>query len=183
MKRSVAEGVVVYDDDIDYPAFCRKRNVEAMEGYDEYCSLWRDFIDLKAEVRWRNKPTKDGTIPRIQTLVKDIERQREDKPNLPTKIAVQNAKLVNETDYGKKEALRKEINYLKTYLAKIPEDTKLDAKETEYKTFQTYHVALWKQMDKLIEDLAKNEYVKRRNHDNVLKLEDYKRALYDMIDK
>lgn len=144
MKRSVTEGVVVYDDDIDYPAFCRKRNVEAMEGYDEYCTLWREFIDLKAEVRWRNKPNETKQIPRIYTLLLEIERQK----TLPS--------------------------------ANI---AKLDAKKSEYEKFQTYHVALWTQMDTLIKDLGKNEYVKRRNNDDVLKLEDYERALYDMIEK
>jgi hypothetical protein len=187
-SRSVSEGVVVYDDDIDYPAFCRKRNVETMDGYDEYCTLWRDFIDLKTEVRWRNKfiPKSDPkVIPRIQAL---IEESREDdkkledtRDRLQKEILAENTKLqtaISNNDVSQKEDSEKRIVNLNTTLLKTPKPKKL-----EYQYYEAHHISIWEQMEKLIEKLADNAYVKNRNDNDPNKLEDYKMALYDMIEK
>ena len=184
-SRSVSEGVVVYDDDIDYPAFCRKRNVETMDGYDEYCALWRDFIDLKTEVRWRNNPKNNPkVIPRIQALIEDDKRLKDTKDKLQKEIAAEKTKLQTATSSGdtsQQEALKKRIDNLNTTLLKTPDpDPK---KQVEYQYYEAHHISIWEQMDVLIEKLAQNAYVKNRNDDDPNKLEDYKMALYDMIEK
>jgi len=63
----------VYYDEVDFPAFGKRRNVEIHKGYKEYCQLWREFIELQTVVLWRNKPT-DKTIPRIQSLIDEVKR-------------------------------------------------------------------------------------------------------------
>lgn len=174
-SRSVSEGVVVYDDDIDYPAFCRKRNVETMDGYDEYCALWRDFIDLKTEVRWRNKPKNDSKIiPRIQELIEDDKRLKDTKEKLQKEIDAERIK--PDTEESKRR-----IANLNTTLIKTPDPN--PDKQAEYEYYQAHHISIWKQMDELIEKLAQNAYVRNRNDDDKNKLEDYKMALYDMIEK
>jgi hypothetical protein len=184
-SRSVSEGVVVYDDDIDYPAFCRKRNVETMDGYDEYCTLWRDFIDLKTEVRWRNNPKNDPkVIPRIQALIEDDKRLKDTKDKLQKEIAEESTKLntaIASGDTSQKEALQKRIDNLNTTLLKTPDPN--PDKQKEYQYYEAHHISIWKQMDELIKKLGDNAYVKNRNDNNLNKLEDYKMALYDMIDK
>jgi hypothetical protein len=184
-SRSVSEGVVVYDDDIDYPAFCRKRNVETMDGYDEYCTLWRDFIDLKTEVRWRNNPKNDPkVIPRIQALIEDDKRLKDTKDKLQKEIAEEKTKLntaIASGDTSQKEALQKRIDNLNTTLLKTPDPN--PDKQKEYQYYEAHHISIWKQMDELIKKLGDNAYVKNRNDNNLNKLEDYKMALYDMIDK
>lgn len=184
-SRSVSEGVVVYDDDIDYPAFCRKRNVETMDGYDEYCTLWRDFIDLKTEVRWRNNPKNDPkVIPRIQALIEDDKRLKDTKDKLQKEIAEESTKLntaIASGDTSQKEALQKRIDNLNTTLLKTPDPN--PDKQAEYQYYEAHHISIWKQMDELIKKLGDNAYVKNRNDNNLNKLEDYKMALYDMIDK
>lgn len=188
-SRSVSEGVVVYDDDIDYPAFCRKRNVESMDGYDEYCALWRAFIDLKTEVRWRNKyipKNKLKVIPRIQALIEesreDDKKLKDTRDKLQKEIDDETQKLTPTPPLSittpQKEALEKRIADLKTSLLKTPKP-----KQEEYEYYEAYHISIWEQMERLIEKLSENAYVKNRNDNDPNKLEDYRRALYDMIDK
>jgi hypothetical protein len=202
-SRSVFEGVVVYDDDIDYPAFCRKRNVEKMDGYNEYCQLWREFIDLKTEVRWRNKSQRDKKIPRIQTLIEQTQKIIDAKDALTTNetnlASKKNTQKQKETDFlkelnvEKKRILEYENNILLGEIRdlqevinlalKSPSKEELDKLVAQYGTFQSYHIQLWTQMDNLIKALSENAYVKNRNDDDHFKLEAYKGALYDMIDK
>jgi hypothetical protein len=165
--------VVVYDDDIDYPAFCRKRNVETMDGYDEYCALWRDFIDLKTEVRWRNNP-KNKVIPRIQELIEDDKRLKDTKDKLQKEIDAEKLKPVTEES-------KRRIAYLNAEFIKTPDPN--PKKQAEYRYYEAHHISIWEQMDALITKLGDNAYVKNRNDNDLNKLEDYRRALYDMIDK
>lgn len=178
-RRSVSEGVVIYDDDIDYPYFCRKRNVEKKAGYQEYCELWRDYVDLSTEVRWHNKPNQNKRIPRILDLINEIERNRN------AEIATLNEKA---------EALKKEVA-AKPDPQKTKEIDELEKKatslqnnKTEYQKqidkalqYELYHIDVWQRMEEIIKKLKENAYVKERNNGDVNKLENYERALYDKI--
>jgi len=95
----------VYYDEVDFPAFGKRRNVETHKGYKEYCQLWREFIELQTVVLWRNKPT-DKTIPRIQSLIDELEMKRElDDKN--------NKKPLNEKDKSKLDEYNE---YMKTHI-------------------------------------------------------------------
>ena len=51
-------------------------------------------------------------------------------------------------------------------------------KLTEY---QTHHIAMWKEMESVIDELCKNAYIARRTHNSVEQLFQYRRGLYDQI--
>jgi signal recognition particle GTPase len=177
-RRSITEGVVVYDDDIDYPYFCRKRNVEKKPGYQEYCELWRDYVDLSTEVRWHNKPNQNNQIPRILDLIAEIKRNRNKE------IATLMEKYNAEPDITKKqEELKDKADELTNEDEKTPEKKKSEYQKQIDKAlqYQLYHSIVWKRMEELIKKLRENAYVKERNNGDVNKLENYERALYDKI--
>lgn len=187
-RRSVSEGVVVYDDDIDYPYFCRKRNVEKKAGYQEYCELWRDYVDLSTEVRWHNKYSVEKNekgevvktyIGRIQDLIDEIKRNRN------AEIAILNEKYNAETDPKKQQ---KELKDKADALEKEKNTTPPEKDKSEYQKqidkallYESYHIDVWQRMEEIIKKLRENDYVKERNNGDVNKLENYERALYDKI--
>lgn len=185
-SRSVSEGVVIYDDDIDYPYFCRKRNVEKKAGYQEYCELWRDYVDLSTEVRWHNKYSVEKNdkgdvkryIGRIQDLISEINRNRN------AEIATLMEKYKAETDPKKQQKeLKDKADELKKENGSTPENDKSEYQKQIDKALQyeLYHIDVWQRMEEIIKKLKENAYVKERNNGDVNKLENYERALYDKI--
>lgn len=186
-RRSVSEGVVIYDDDIDYPYFCRKRNVEKKAGYQEYCELWRDYVDLSTEVRWHNKYSVEKNdkgdvvktyIVRIQDLISEINRNRNEE------VQKLMEKYDAEKDIAKKQQkLKDKADELKKEDGSTPENDKSEYQKQIDKAslYESYHIDVWRRMEEIIKKLKENDYVKERNNGDVNKLENYERALYDKI--
>lgn len=185
-RRSVSEGVVIYDDDIDYPYFCRKRNVEKKPGYQEYCELWRDYVDLSTEVRWHNKYSVGKNdkgdvkryIGRIQDLISEINRNRNEE------VQKLMEKYDAEKDIAKKQQkLKDKADELKKEDGSTPENDKSEYQKQIDKAllYESYHIDVWQRMEEIIKKLRENDYVKERNSNDVNKLENYERALYDKI--
>lgn len=69
----------------------------------------------------------------------------------------------------------------------IPRIQDLIDKETdqdridELEAYEAYHIRVWEQMEALIDDICKNEYVKRRTHQDKREMRAFRQGLYDQI--
>ena len=179
--RSTQSIETIYYDEVDYPAFGKRRNVEERAGYNEYCDLWREFIELQTVVLWRNKPIDDGVIPRIQTLIEDLKRKKVNRTKNKTELDKLEGELKTKTKYQDKRKIGIEMKLLQEELTLS--NTYIDLKVVEYQEYMEFHASLWAKMTSVIEELSKNEYVQGRNQNNSFNIENYNRSLYDMINK
>lgn len=128
--------------------------------YDEYCELWRDFVNILVCVRGRS-------IEREEEKVSAAEYR-------DARLKAIQSELQTETNADKRYQLRSEASELRIQINSSP---KVDDLKAERDKIQS----LMDDAKAVIKKLKDNTYVQGRNHNNKANLRDYEYALHAML--